>query len=238
VLLSKHIFYTVGLAAVLVAGPVPAHSDNRTPASPAKSAVETPTDQFARGVPAMGARAGDDKAKLKALAAQPNAVLGSDGTVYLLPIGATLKIGHAFGPDSRVQFGGAYWFDKNWAAGLDLGYDYANREYSVGTPATARLVKRYSYSIVPEVFGSRTLFTATTKRLLVSAGGGLLIRKPEGLSARTGYLVKAGPGVDWPLSAQLSFHFEQWVSLTVDADKSVGSRVGFDPQLSMIWWFQ
>lgn len=157
---------------------------------------------------------------------------------YLLPTGWQLTLGHTFGAMSRVQFGGANWLNDDWGLGVDAGFDYSRRRFNRTTQGVAQPVTRLRYDVVPEVVVMRTLYHATTKRLLVSLAGGPILRKDEGKSLGTGFTVHAGPGIDWPLSKQLSFHFEQWVTFLSDPDPAVGQQIEFQPQLSMIWWFQ
>lgn len=219
------------------------------------SEIVVPTEDFANGVPATGTRSeqhviepAQEPQSFSATAPKHAEAATSTGDMfdfrtakgyeYKLPDGLVLKLGHSFGPLDRVQFGGAYWFGADWALGFDVGYGYASREYAIGAGSGSRRVQRYEYSIIPEIYISNTLFSATTKRLLVSAGGGPLIRKAEGGKAGVGYFLQAGPGVDWPLTSQLSFHYEQWITFIVESDAAVGNKVGFQPQFSLIWWFQ
>ncbi len=155
------------------------------------------------------------------------------------PTGVTLIFAQTFQDLSRTQIGTMWWINQDWGVGLNLGFKYANREFlSTGLNGRSNRVTRVSTTILPQLTGAYTIATANTKRLIVSAGVGPYFVKPEGGDVQTGFAAHVGPGIDWPLSTQLSLHLEQWVGVISDPDPARGLRVALQPQISAIWWFE
>jgi hypothetical protein len=154
------------------------------------------------------------------------------------PTGWTLSLGQSFQQLGRTQLGTLWWLNADWGVGFDVGFQYGTREFEVVAPnAGSNLVRRVSWSAVPQVTGVYTLATAKTKRLLLALSAGPLFEKAEGQDTGIGYVVSAGPGIDWPLSTQLSLNFQERVVLVSDPDPARGVRVGLQPQISAYWWF-
>lgn len=154
------------------------------------------------------------------------------------PTGWTLSLGQSFQQLGRTQLGTLWWLNADWAVGFDVGFQYGTREFQVETPsAGSKLVRRVNWSTVPQLTGAYTIATAKTKRLLVSLSAGPLLQKSEGDQTKVGYVVSAGPGIDWPLSTQLSLNFQERVVLVSDPDPVRGVRLGLQPQISAYWWF-
>jgi hypothetical protein len=154
------------------------------------------------------------------------------------PVGWTLVFAQTYGYLGRFQLGTAYWFNREWAVGAEIGFDYGRRQHPVvASNGQGYTVTRVTSTFVPQVYGMYTLATSGNKRLLLNAGIGPLFSKPEGEDMRTGLVAHLGPGVDWPLTSQLSLHLEQRIALVADPEPAVGLRIGYQPQFSVYWWF-
>lgn len=154
------------------------------------------------------------------------------------PTGVTLSLAQTFQLLNRSQLGVIYWTSSDFAFGLLAGFNYGKREYRlVSADGSSNLVQRVTWDVLPEVVGIYTIAAAKSKRLVVSGGIGPYIKKQDGAAAEVGYAGHVGPGVDWPLSTQLSLHFEEWIGFVSDPDPAVGFKVGLQPQLSILWWF-
>ena len=154
------------------------------------------------------------------------------------PEGWTLTLGQGFGDQGRVQLGTAWWLNHDWAVGFDIGFDYVKREFraDLGQGST-ELVERVESVVTPQLSGMYTLMTAGSKRLLLAAAVGPYFSKPEGESTGVGVAGHVGPGIDWPLSPQLSLHFQQRIAVTSDPDPEQGFQMGLQPYFSAVWWF-
>lgn len=153
------------------------------------------------------------------------------------PEGWTLSLGQSFGNLGRVQLGTAWWIDRDWAVGLDIGFDYVKREFRTQLGDGTQLVERVESVVTPQLSGMYTLTTAGSKRLFLSAAVGPYFSKPEGESTGVGIAGHVGPGIDWPLSPQLSLQFQQRIAVVSDPDPVRGFQMGLQPYFSAVWWF-